>query len=87
MSEFKHKELSEILIGIYFNVYNALGYGFLEKVYENSFAIELEEIEISYKLQEPIEVYYKGLQVGYFKADIVVDDKIIIELKAAESIC
>ena len=87
MNEFKHKELSEILIGIFYDVYNALGYGFLEKVYENSFALELKNFGIPYKVQEPIEVFYKGLQVWYYKADIVVDDKIIIELKAAESLC
>jgi GxxExxY protein len=87
LNEFKHKELSEILIGIFYDVYNALGYGFLEKVYENSFALELDNFGIPYKVQEPIEVFYKGLQVGFYKADIVVDDKIIIELKAAESLC
>ena len=87
MNEFKHKELSELLIGIYFNVYNALGYGFLEKVYENSFAIELDSLGITFKLQEPIEVFYKESKVGYYKADIVVEDTIIIEIKATESLC
>lgn len=87
MNEFKHKELTELLIGVFYNIYNTLGYGFLEKVYENAFTIELDSLGINYKKQEPISVFYKTQKVGSYIADIVVDSLIIIELKAAESLC
>lgn len=56
MTELLHKELSEKIIGAYYNVYNTLGYGFLEKVYENAFAIELRDLGITFHTQKPIEV-------------------------------
>lgn len=87
MTELLHKELSEKIIGAYYNVYNTLGFGFLEKVYENAFAVELKSLNIIFQIQKAIEVYYKSEKVGFYVADIVVDDKIIIELKAAESLC
>ncbi len=87
MVELLHKELSDKIIGAYYNVYNTLGFGFLEKVYENAFAVELKSMNIIFYLQKPIEVYYKSEKVGNYLADIMVEDKIIIELKAAENLC
>jgi len=80
MTELLHKELSERIIGAYYNVYNTLGYGFLEKVY-NAFAVELKSLGINFQTQKPIEVYYKSEKVGNYVADIIVEDIIIIELK------
>jgi GxxExxY protein len=87
MTELLHKDLTEIIIGAYYNVYNTLGYGFLEKVYEKAFAIEIEELELDFKLQYPIEVFYKDKKVGQYYADIVIENIIIIELKASETLC
>lgn len=81
-----HEELSNKVIGAFYTVYNKLGYGFLEKVYEKAFCIELDKSGLLVKAQEPIEVYYEGLRVGSYFADIMVENKIIIELKATESL-
>ena len=66
----------------FFNVYSELGYGFLEKVYENALIYELELMGLEAKRQLPISVYYKDKKVGEYFADILVDDTIILELKA-----
>jgi GxxExxY protein len=87
MTEFLHKELSQKVIGAFYTVYKTLGYGFLEKVYENALAYELTLLEIEFKTQVPIEVYYKSQKVGIYIADLLIEDSIILELKAAESLC
>ena len=76
-----------MILKAFYNVYNTLGYGFLEKVYENAMMIELKKLSISCIAQSPIEVYYDSFKVGNYFADIIVEDKIILELKAAEAIC
>jgi GxxExxY protein len=68
-------------------VYNTLGYGFLEKVYENSLKIELQRHGLRVEQQKHIKVYYESLEVGDYFADLLVNDLVIIELKAAEAIC
>lgn len=82
----KYEEISEKIIGAFYNVYNALGYGFLEKVYENAFMVELTKSGLSCLKQVPIKVYYEGVTVGEYFADIVVEDVIILELKATEEL-
>lgn len=84
---FKYSHITDKIIKAYFNVYNKLGYGFLEKVYENSMIIELGKLNLNCKNQVPIKVYYDDKQVGDYYADIIVENIIIIELKAAESLC
>ncbi len=84
MNNLKHSETTGKIIKAFYTVYNDLGYGFLEKVYENSLAVELGSLGLSVEQQKPIAVYYKGLVVGEYFADIVVDDLIIVELKSAE---
>jgi len=82
------EEESKIVIKAFYNVYNQLGYGFLEKVYENAMLIELKKLGLDCKSQIPIKIYYdKSLLVGDYFADIIVEDKIILELKVAESLC
>ncbi len=81
-----HQETTDKILKCYYSVYNALGYGFLEKVYENSLSIELLENNLSVKQQVQIPVYYKEQNVGNYFADLLIENKIIIELKACESI-
>lgn len=85
--EFKHKDITDNIIKAFYNVYNTLGYGFLEKVYENALFMELSEMGVHTVKQFPIEVYYKDKKIGQYFADLIVEDKVIIELKAAEAIC
>lgn len=84
---YKHSELSENIIKAFYKVYNTLGYGFLEKVYENALFFELESIGLNVKKQEPIKVFYEEKEVGVYFADLIVENTIIIELKATEFLC
>ena len=81
--EFKYKEITEKIIRVFYKVYNILGYGFLEKVYENAMIIEFKGEGIPAISQHPIEVIYQGEIIGEYYADILVDEKVIIEIKAA----
>lgn len=78
------QKLTEQIIKVYYDVYNELGYGFLEKVYQNAMFIELKSRGLFVEAQKQIKVKYKGIEVGEYYADLVVNEKIIIELKAAE---
>src|SRR6266699_3727162 len=81
----KDDDLTQKIIGCAYKVHNALGPGFLEKVYENSLRIELERLGLEVKQQEPINVTYDGQVVGEYYADLWVDGRVVIELKAAQS--
>lgn len=81
-----HEEITSDTINAFYHVYNTLGYGFLEKVYENALAKELVKRGHSVKQQVPIQVFYEGEAVGEYFADLLVDDKVILELKAADEI-
>jgi GxxExxY protein len=82
----KHKALTEKIIGVSYKVYNTLGYGFLEKIYENAMMIELEKEGIPAVAQSPIKVCYGGRVIGQYFADILVDDKVIVEIKASRGL-
>ena len=82
-----YQELSNKIIKAYYNVYYSLGYGFLEKVYENSMRLELQSMGLKVEQQKNIKVYYKEKEVGDYYADLMVEQLIILELKAAESLC
>lgn len=82
----KHQELTSEILNSFYKVYNTLGYGFLEKVYENALYHELTSRGISCRRQAPIRVLYDDIQVGDYYADIIVGDTIILELKAAEGL-
>lgn len=84
--ELLHKNITEIILKSYYKVFNNLGYGFLEKVYENALFYELKKQGLVCEKQKPIKVYYDEIQVGEYYADIIVNECIIIELKAAESL-
>ncbi len=84
--DFKYKELTEKIIEYFYKVYNRLGYGFLEKVYENALIIELKKAGINALPQTPITVIYQDEVVGEYFADILVDNKVIVEIKAVRSL-
>jgi GxxExxY protein len=81
-----YAEVTEAIIGACYRVYNSLGSGFLESVYENALVWELSKLFGSVQRQVPLIVTYDGQQVGRCEADIVVDHKVIVELKAIESL-
>jgi len=82
----KHGELTEKLIGIFFSLYNELGHGFLESIYEQAFSVVLAENNIFFQRQMGIPVWFHGTQIGEFRADILVDRKVLIELKTGRDI-
>lgn len=82
-----HKDITDRIIKAYYNVYNSLGYGFLEKVYENAMLIELRKLGLNVQKQVPIKVFYDEQLGGQYFADIMVEETIIVELKAAEGLC
>jgi GxxExxY protein len=86
IQDFKHTELTEKIINIFYRVYNKLGYGFLEKVYENAMMIELKKEGILAIAQAPIRVLYDNIIIGEYYADILVEDKVIVEIKAARQL-
>lgn len=81
-----HESLTDQVIGCYFDVYNELGYGFLEKVYEQSLTIRLQERGLRAVRQMPIAVRFHGHVVGNYVADILVEDMVIVEIKAVEHV-
>lgn len=82
MADLKHKDVTDGIIGAFYHVYNALGYGFLEKVYENALSHELKLRGFMVAVQEPIAVWYKGVAVGEYFADLLVNRCVIVELKS-----
>ncbi len=86
MFEGKHAELTDKILGAFFKVYNALGYGFTEKVYENALAIELRKIGVKIEQQKGIVVYYEGQVVGEYAADLIAGEAVLLELKAARTL-
>ena len=82
----KYKELTEKIIGTFYKVYNNLGYGFLEKVYENAMMLDFKKENIPAVSQYAIKVFYEDEIVGEYFADILVDSKVIVEIKAARNL-
>lgn len=80
--ELLHKDLTNQILKTFYDVYNELGYGFLEKVYQNSLAFELKNRGFYVESQKPIKVFYKNVTVGEYYTDLIVNDVIILELKA-----
>ena len=82
----KYQELTENIIKAAYTVHNTLGYGFLEKVYQNALVIELAKRGIKADSEKPIKVFYEGQIVGDYLCDLIVDDKVILELKAVKEL-
>ena len=81
-AEYKHQELTERIIQVFYEVYNELGHGFLESVYEQAMAKVLKEKGIEVERQSPLPVWFRREQIGDFRADLIVADSVIVELKA-----
>lgn len=84
---FKHRDLTDRIIGVFYAVYNELGSGFLESVYEHSMAVALAQAGIASIRQYPLQVHFRGQIVGEFRVDIIVENAVIVELKSARTIC
>lgn len=81
-----HKDLTDQILKTFYDVYNELGYGFLEKVYQNALYLELKNRGFYVEAQKQIKVYYKNAQVGEYYADLLVNDLVILELKATDGL-
>lgn len=86
MEQLKYSETTGNIIKGFYAVYNDLGFGFLEKVYENALVVELRSLGLDVEQQKPLTVYYRDFLVGEFFADLVVNGHVIVELKSVESI-
>jgi len=84
--QFRHSELTQAIIGCFYDVYNELGFGFIESVYENSLSIALRAKGFEVHQQIAIPVWFRGTQVGDFDADVMVNRLILLELKTARAI-
>ncbi len=81
----EHEALTEKIIGCAYRVYNTMGFGYLESVYEKCMLIELEQAGLRAQAQHPIKVRYNGIPVGDFIADIMIEDTVIVELKSVRT--
>ena len=81
-----HEDLTREIIKIFYGVYNELGYGFLERVYQNAMFIELKNNGFDIEVQKKIQVFYKEHEVGWYIADIMVNNCVILELKAQDTL-
>jgi len=86
LEDYKYSELTERIIKAFYTVYNILGYGFLEKVYEKALLLELKKQDLQAVSQKSIKVFYDNEIIGEYFADILVEDKVIVEIKAAKTI-
>lgn len=82
----KHNELTEKIIGAFYGVYNELGYGFNERVYESALVISVRKSGLGVEQQVPITVYFSEQVVGEYTADLLIDDKVMLELKSVKFI-
>ncbi len=82
----KHGELTDTIIGVFYGVYNELGYGFLESVYENAMTIALRQAELVVEQQVAVPVRFRGEVIGSYYADMMVDSTVLLELKCARTL-
>src|SRR5215467_1745554 len=85
-SKLQHRELTDKIIGVFYDVYNELGRGFLESVYEGAMAIALPQAGLQVERQYPVKVTFRGQVVGDFRADLTVERAVILELKTTAAI-
>ncbi len=85
--EFLHKEITREIIGAAFEVFKHLGHGYLEKVYQRALQVELVQHGLRAELEHPIQVRYKGVAVGDYAADLLVEERVMVELKVAPEYC
>lgn len=80
----KHSDLTSMIINAFYQVYNGLGHGFLEKVYENALVYKLSMSGLHVRQQAPLQVYFEGVVVGDYFADLIVENRVVVELKAMD---
>jgi GxxExxY protein len=85
-ADFKHHELTSRIIGVFFEVYNELGFGFLESVYREAMMIALRSKGLSVEKDFPLNVRFRGQVIGEFRADLLVSGAVLAELKAVRSL-
>lgn len=85
-TSYQHTDLTNKIIKAFYEVYNELGYGFLENTYENAMVVALRALGLKIQQQAPVDVYFRGVVVGQYKLDLIVNDLIVVELKAAKSL-
>jgi GxxExxY protein len=83
---YKHAELTEQIIGVFYEVYNELGIGFLEKVYQEAMALVLRNKEIAAQCEVPVPVWFRGTKIGTYEADLVAGGVVLVELKAGKAL-
>ena len=82
----KHEDITHEIIGCSYQVYNALGFGFLERVYRKAMVIELRKDDFEVEEEKPLKVYYDDQVVGEFYVDLLIEQEIVIELKSVRSL-
>jgi len=82
----KHSDLTDKIIGVFYDVYNELGYGFLESTYAEAIAIALAQSGLLVAREVAVPVWFRGMKVGHYFADMVVDNSVLLELKTARSL-
>lgn len=82
-----HADLTREIIGAFYHVYNSLGHGFLEAVYQNALAMTLRKRGHQVEARQPVDVYFEEVVVGNYFADLIVSNLVIVELKSAEALC
>jgi len=85
--EYLYKDITDRIISCFYKVYNNLGFGFLEKIYERALLIELKKADLIAEDQKPVKVYYDEYKIGDFTADILVNEKVFVEIKASKALC
>ena len=83
---YKHQELTEVIIGAFYEVYNELGYGFLESVYQEAMLIVLRAKAVTVEVQRPLPVWFRGGKIGDFRPDLIVSNLVVAELKACRTL-
>ena len=83
---FLHSDLTDLVIAAFYRVYDALGFGFLESVYQNALGKALQDLGVPFSREVPIEVFFEGVKVGHFKADFLAAGKVILEIKSAQAV-
>lgn len=82
----KHENLTHLIIGAFFDVYSELGAGFIESVYRNALAVRLSQLNLGVLMEVPLTVHFRGVEVGTFRPDIIVNRRVLVELKAVSGI-
>lgn len=85
-SKLLYPELTETIIGVYYDVYNEIGHGFLESIYRNAMQIALTEAGLSVQREFPVPVWFRGQTIGLFRADLMIANKVLVELKAVNAL-